>query len=193
MSLLLIFVKNPVKGTVKTRIAKTAGDDEALRIYLELLKHTRNVTRQIEANRWIYYSTSIEDNDGWSIDEFSKKVQVIGDLGHKMQSAFEEGLKTYDKVVIIGSDCPLLTPEIINQAFESLNQHKVVFGPANDGGYYLLGMTEMVDSIFNNKPWSTPLLLDITCKELENQSISYALLEELPDVDHEEDWKKYGW
>ena len=105
-NLLLLFVRNPELGKVKTRLAASVGADKALEIYLQLLQHTRQVTQELPVQKLVYYSDAVDNNDLWPNEQYQKRVQPLGDLGEKMAgafaAAFAEGFKS---VVIIGSDC----------------------------------------------------------------------------------------
>ena len=194
MNHLLIFIKNPIKGEVKTRLAATVGDDEALRIYLELLKHTRNIAAQVDAQRNVFYAHFINEEDEWNRSDFDKHVQINGDLGEKMAAGFEAVFeKKARKAVIIGSDCASLTTDIINTAFAKLDTHDFVIGPADDGGYYLIGMKEFSPEIFQNIEWSTEKVFSQTLDIITNNNKTCGLLPTLSDIDYEEDWIKYGW
>ncbi|MDX5437648.1 MAG: TIGR04282 family arsenosugar biosynthesis glycosyltransferase, partial [Pontibacter sp.] len=117
-----------------------------------------------------------------------KRVQPTGDLGKKMQKAFAAAfLEGYISVVIIGSDCLQLTPDIINRAYKELETHDVVIGPALDGGYYLLGMNCLYPQLFQNKRWSTEHVFPDTIHDLQRLHLSYTLLPHLSDIDHAED------
>ncbi|MEO1435128.1 MAG: TIGR04282 family arsenosugar biosynthesis glycosyltransferase [Bacteroidota bacterium] len=189
---LLIFIKNPEKGKVKTRLARTLGDDQALEIYLRLLKHTRTVSQQVDSKRYLYYSQFINQQDDWSNEAFEKRIQASGNLGNRMEAAFREHLSDHHKVLIIGSDCAQIRSHHLQEAFELLDHHSVVIGPAKDGGYYLLGMNARHDFLFESMPWSQDNLLEQTLKKLKEQSVSYELLSALSDVDTEAEWKAYG-
>ncbi len=190
---LLIFIKNPQKGKVKTRLAQTVGDDEALRIYLELLNYTRTLATQISANRHIYYSHFIDNEDRWITPTFEKHLQQGQDLGLRMSKAFELAFQNSNKVVIIGSDCATLTTTIIEDAFKALDDKDFVIGPAQDGGYYLLGMAQFMPFVFDSVEWSTESVFPKTIENIQNHQKTYTLLPTLSDIDYEEDWKKYGW
>ena len=191
---LLIFIKNPIKGKAKTRLAATVGDDEALRIYKELLRHTRETATDIDANRYLSYSFFIDENDEWSNELFQKSLQISGNLGLKMKTAFEDAFaKGNQKVVAIGSDCASLTTEIVKEAFDKLETHDFVIGPADDGGYYLLGMRTFAPTVFDDVVWSTEQVLPKTIENIQHLNKTYDLLPTLSDIDYEEDWKKYGW
>jgi uncharacterized protein len=190
---LIIFIKNPEKGKVKTRLAATVGDDKALAIYMALMEHTRRIALATEARRLLFYSQQVNYSDPWSNEDFQKALQADGDLGTKMKTAFAIAFQESDKVLIIGSDCASLTPEIIADAFAKLNDNDFVIGPAMDGGYYLLGMRQFESTVFDNIAWSTESVFSDTVKIIERLGKTYALLPELSDIDVEEDWECWGW
>jgi len=190
---LLTFIKNPEKGKVKTRLAKTVGEDKALAIYKSLLAHTRKIALATKAERFLFYSQRINPTDNWSATDFTKLVQADGDLGFKMQEAFRHVFQTHKKVVIIGSDCASLTPAIVEAAFKQLDQHDFVIGPALDGGYYLLGMNAFYPAVFEGIVWSTATVLEETQTIIRSLQKTSYLLPALSDIDYEEDWEKYGW
>lgn len=190
---LIIFIKNPEIGKVKTRLAKTVGNEKALAIYKALMEHTRKIAEALPVNRRLFYSQFINDSDNWSKKKFQKELQIEADLGIKMATAFHNVFKTNEKVVIIGSDCASLTPEIVQTAFDQLDNHSFVIGPAMDGGYYLLGMNKFSPEVFNDIAWSTETVCSTTIERIESLDKTYFLLPELSDIDYEEDWIKYGW
>ena len=190
---LLIFIKNPELGKVKTRLARTVGDERALQIYQALLGHTRKIAMEIDADRLLFYSAFVDQQDEWKADFFDKQIQVAGALGTRMAEAFEGALKDHEAAVIIGSDCASLSVEIVDQAFDALKNHDFVIGPAEDGGYYLIGMKAASPWVFEGIEWSTETVFSETIKKIEAQGQSYALLPTLSDIDFEEDWAKYGW
>ena len=184
-NLLIVFVKNIILGRVKTRLAKTIGDEGAFQIYSELVGITEKETQKVNADRHIYFSDVIISSK-WEGDE--KFVQEGVDLGIRMQNAFLNGFaQGYENILVIGSDLPDISKEVIEVGFEQLNSNDVVFGPADDGGYYLLGMSQMTTSIFESKPWSQSTLLDVTLQELSEQQKSVELLPPLNDIDTFED------
>mgnify|MGYP000521841119 CR=1 FL=1 len=189
--LLLIFTRNPELGKAKTRLAKTVGDETALTIYKFLLDKTKEVTANLSCDKAVYYSVKIRDNDIWNKETYQKYQQKGEDLGIRMQNAFQDSFdKNYDKVLIIGSDLYDLTPAIIENAFDKLNTNDVVIGPAEDGGYYLLGMKKMHAAVFKNKEWGTATVRRDTLKDL--QKVTVHLLEELNDVDVFEDIENHS-
>lgn len=187
---LIIFVKNPIPGSVKTRIAQSVGNDKAVTVYRHLLQHTQQLTRMAPWHRTVYYGDFINPNDGWN--GYEKYQQTGDDLGQRMYQAFQERFRAgATRVVIIGSDCLEITINHLKDAFKALHTHEVVIGPATDGGYYLLGMSRLLPFVFENKPWSQPELFAKTITDLEEQTISYFLLEQLSDIDEWIDYERY--
>ena len=186
---LIVFVRKPEWGKVKTRLAATVGNDVALDIYKELLQHTFNIVKSTPVTKFIYYVNKIEKDDLWNAEGFVKRLQSDTDLGSKMKDAFSEVLNEgYKKAVIIGSDCMDLTTAIIVQAFDLLETKDTVIGPAKDGGYYLLGMKYLSSFIFKDKNWSTSSVYNDTVIDMEANGISFGVLPLLNDVDTEDDW-----
>ncbi len=189
---LIIFIKNPKLGKVKTRIAETAGDHRALEIYQELLSHTQKVTLEVAVDRYLYYAATITDDDMWSSEQFVKRVQSAGDIGDRMSNAILECENT-DKVILIGSDCASITPKHIESAYAELEDHDVVLGPTYDGGYYLIGMKKSCHEIFDGVDWSTEKVLSQSIEKIQAENLTYGLIEKLSDIDYLEDWEKWGW
>lgn len=186
---LIIFTRNPQLGKVKTRLAKTIGDEKALQVYTDLLSHTMNVTIQLTCDKFVFYDERIVNNDGWADNLFYKRKQSGVDLGARMQAAFEQLFEVgYQKCIIIGSDLFDLTANHIQEAFQKLNNADVVLGPAEDGGYYLLGLKKVIPSVFINKHWGTSSVLTDTLKDLENHQVD--CIETLNDIDTFEDLEK---
>ena len=181
-ALLLIFVRNPLRGQVKTRLAATMGPAKALDIYRQLLRHTQQVAAQLSVPKWVYYSDYVPSSDLFSRALFSKKLQRGADLGARMRHAFEEAFAAdYAPVLIIGSDCWTLQLSHLEEALEALRKQPYVLGPAQDGGYYLLGMQHPRPDLFINIDWSTDQVLRQTISRLPTGS--YHLLPQLNDID----------
>lgn len=190
---LLIFIKNPIPGKVKTRLAATLGDERALEIYRHLLEHTRQVSLAFPGERHLFYSHFLDDTDDWNPGEYMKALQTPGDLGLRMETAFRQVFEPGDApTLIIGSDCPLLSSDILQQAVKALETHPLVLGPATDGGYYLLGMRQFIPQLFQNIRWSTEHVAAETLACAASLDLAVAQLPALPDIDYESDWEKYG-
>ncbi|GCC51913.1 glycosyltransferase [Chryseotalea sanaruensis] len=189
-NLLLIFYRNPKLGKVKTRLASTLGNEKALSIYLKLAAHTLNITEGLKADKVVFYSDTVENQDHWLNEKFKKAPQAGKDLGERMLNAFQYGFdQGYNHICIIGTDCLELNTSIIESAFEALDQQDVVIGPAKDGGYYLLGMKKAHSDFFSNKNWSTQTVMHDTLLDTLHLKASVHLLPLLSDVDVEEDLK----
>lgn len=192
---IIIFIKNPELGKVKTRLAKDIGDEAALAIYQELLNITRQATEQVTADKLLFYSSYIDEQDDWLPTSFQKFVQHPStNLGDKMQAAFEQAFSQgYQQVLIVGSDCPELTPALLEQAFDTLIEKDAVVGPSKDGGYYLLGTKKMIKKLFEDKEWSTNSVLNSTINDLKAQNMNYGLLPDLNDVDNYQDLQEFEY
>ncbi len=188
--LLIVFAKNKLFGVVKTRLANSIGPDAAFKVYEKLFQITESETQKFsEVDKQIYFSHEI-DESAWG--EVPKYIQEGKDLGTRMSNAFKAGFKAgYSQIIGIGADLPDLTAELLENAFEEIENHDFVFGPAVDGGYYLVGLNgDKGLYVFENKPWSTAELLKLTKAEIETNGHSLSLLEELNDIDTLEDLEK---
>lgn len=189
---IIIFVRKPELGKVKTRLAKDIGNEKALEIYKELLQHTHDISVGLNCDKFIFYTDSVESNDIWENDIYNKYEQEGETLGDRMFLAFHKVFQLgYKKVIIIGSDCPSLTATIIDEAFERLEIDEIVIGPSTDGGYYLLGMSKLIPELFQHKKWSTNTVLSDTIKETVALKKQCSFLVELTDIDTIEDYQKF--
>ncbi len=185
---LIIFLKNPELGKVKTRLAATIGNEKALELYEQLVSHTLISVKNIMADIFIYFSDNIDENIFEFENHFFRKIQTGKDLGERMSNAFEEVFDLwYDKVLIIGTDCPAINLNLLDDAFDLLNDHDVVIGPATDGGYYLLGSKKFYPELFEHINWSTSTVLDTTIHNCFQNQLAHVLLPQLSDIDDEKD------
>lgn len=183
--LVIVFVKNIKLGKVKTRLAKTIGNQAAFEVYTELVKVTEQATKELDTSICIYFSDAIVDTK-WK--NAYKAVQKGKDLGERMKNAFLKGFENgYERIVLIGSDLPDINATHIQNGLGALENSEVVFGPAEDGGYYLIGMSKMNNNVFQNKPWSQSHLLSETLSELKQNNTTFSTLEVLNDIDTFED------
>ena len=183
--LVIVFVKNIKLGKVKTRLAKTIGNQAAFEVYKELVKVTEEATENLDTDLRIYFSDAIVTTK-W--ERAHKDVQKGNDLGERMNNAFLKGFEDgYERIVLIGSDLPDINANHIQKGLDALEDSEVVFGPAEDGGYYLIGMSKMNHNLFENKPWSQSHLLTETLSELKDNNTTFTTLEVLNDIDTFED------
>jgi uncharacterized protein len=196
-ALVLVFVRGPERGRVKTRLAADIGDDAALAVYQRLGRHTVDAARALgSAVRVRVCHTPDGAGDAvaaWLGDGVEYCGQGEGDLGGRMARAFADAFAGgAERVLIVGSDLPDLTPGLLRDAIAKLDAHPAVLGPARDGGYYLLGLRQPMPSIFRNVPWSTDRVLEVTLERFAAAGIEPAMLPELADVDTADDLP-VGW
>jgi len=139
----------------------------------------------------LFYSDTISQHDAWSSDLFQKHLQSNGDLGDRMERAFEKAFETSSKAIIIGSDCPYITAPIIEEAFAALDKSDVVIGPTYDGGYYMLGMNTLHADLFRKMTWSTDKVFQTTVDRIKKLGLSHWSAPKLSDIDYAEDWEDY--
>lgn len=194
-SALLLFIKNPIPGKTKTRLAGDVGNEMALKMYHKLTDWTREQALGLtDTDRFLYYSNDVTAGDAWSEQDFHKRLQHPGGLGERMLAGFSAAFaQGYDKVVIIGSDCPGIDTAYLSEAFAALDDHDVVIGPALDGGYTLLGMRTLTPTLFQDVAWSTEEVLPTTLARAAAAGRSVRQLKPLSDVDYLKDWLSYGW
>jgi rSAM/selenodomain-associated transferase 1 len=186
----LVFQKNEVLGKVKTRLALGMGDLRALEIYKHLMQSTYSVLEDVSAPVWAYYSDFIPETVNPPIAK--SFVQEGQDLGERMANAFVRSFESgMEKVVLIGTDCPTLQSQHLNEAFEALTDSDLVLGPATDGGYFLIGMKRRSDYLFEGISWSTSQVLSETLNVASQHGLTTTLLQELNDIDTPEDWERY--
>ncbi len=186
--LLLIFTRNPELGKCKTRLAETVGDETALDIYKFLLRHTVSITENLNAAKQVWYSEEIWEDDVWDDAFYDKRLQKGADLGIRMANAFQEGFASgFERICVIGSDMFDLKQNDLEYAFAQLKDNDFVIGPAEDGGYYLLGMKTFKSELFRDKKWGFETVLEDSLDHLKDEKL--IILEERNDVDVYEDIK----
>ncbi len=194
---LIIFAKAPLPGQVKTRLCPPLTPDEAATLHgtfvLDILERSRDAQNRarVAFDRSLCCSPSADHvyfkilgaRHGVGLD-----TQTGVDLGARMLQAFETVFaRGYRRVVTVGTDIPTLSPRLLNEAVEQLDEFDVVLGPALDGGYYLIGLTRVVPELFREVPWSTPEVLPVTQRIATGLNLRVALLAPLRDIDRLED------
>jgi len=190
---LLILLKAPVRGLVKTRLATELGSDAALATYRQLLDGVLRemaVINEVE----LHYAPASEQaliatllKPGWC-----HRPQAEGDLGTRMHQAFAHAFQAgAQRVVMIGTDCPEVNATDIHAAWAALSQHDLVLGPAEDGGYWLIGLKQPQPELFRGIQWSTSSVLAETIARAQQLGLRYQLLHTLSDVDTKADWDAY--
>lgn len=178
---IVIFARWPEAGKVKTRLAGVFGNDGAASIYRRLLDHTLAAAREsglpIELRVTGESQTAFEKafGPGLTVSE-----QGEGDLGDRLA-------RVEPPALVIGSDLPALSPELLRAAAKALASSEVVIGPARDGGYWLIGLRRATPWLFTDMAWSTPAVLPETLARLGAREIVPCLLPELADMDEPAD------
>jgi rSAM/selenodomain-associated transferase 1 len=197
---IIVFTRFPVEGKVKTRLAKNMGNKFAVSFFKACAEHTFKELLKVKETGSELFLFCSEENEielvkQWTENNFNYYSQQGKDLGLKMYNAFNTVFKKgYKKVIIIGTDAPDISMNIIQSAISVLDNCSVVIGPANDGGYYLLGFKSKLVDLFSGIEWSTDSVFDNTIEKLNNSKIKYFMLGELTDIDTMEDlqyWLKH--
>lgn len=189
---LIIFQKNAILGKVKTRLASTIGNNQALEIYKWMTSHTHQLASEIKVDKFLFFSDFIPEHPDEILHGYHFEVQSGANLGERMCNAFAFLFaKGYSNVIIIGTDCPELQVSDLSKAFMALTQNDLVIGPAKDGGYYLLGMSRFFPELFKEIPWSTSKVLELTLDRADESNLDYEFLKILSDIDTFEDWNKF--
>ena len=165
---MMIFLKYPEPGKVKTRIAEVVGDEEAARIYTDLVRLVaRNLAprigKRLSCAMWIVFDPPEKETEvrAWLEPVFGLcperyEPQAQGDLGQRLTAAFAAGFAAgYRKIAAIGTDCVDLDAAVIGKCWHLLHEKDVVFGPAEDGGYYLVALKNECAALFEGVPWSS--------------------------------------
>lgn len=188
MSTILLFLKAPRRGHVKTRLAHHVGSERALKVYRTLVARQWTVLPESACVEVHYtpHDATVEMRNwlGHGVDYYPQSKGDLGArLGHSVQSAFDRGAHT---VTCIGGDCPQLEARHFAEAEAFLDGGQdVVFGPSEDGGYYLIALRLPLAELFADIPWSTRNTLDASLKKAESLSLKVGLLETLYDIDEE--------
>ena len=192
---LIIFARYPVLGKVKTRLASSLGKEFALGFYKECSRH---LFAEIERNQndfftpFLFCSEKDELNKmiDWAGSGFKYYYQEGNDLGERMSNAFNKAFTLgVKKAIIIGTDVPDISNNLITSSFSLLDEKDFVIGPSIDGGYYLLGMKNLNCDLFSGINWSTETVLDHTINRIEKNNFSFAKLKQLHDIDDEQSLK----
>ena len=178
---------------LKTRLIPALGPEGAAHLQRQMTEATISTARSFSTETGIELEVRYEGGSpalmkDWLGQELSFRRQGPGDLGEKMSRAFGEAFAAgRSQVMIIGADCPTLSPAILETGLTALADHDLVLGPASDGGYYLVGLTAPHPQLFRGCPWGNARLLAETMATAEREAITFLLLEELNDVDRPED------
>ena len=189
----IVFAKPPLLGRVKTRLTPELGPESALNAHCEMVDLTLKKVAQLDCSSSLWLSENSQEGASWG-RKYSLPVELqrSGDLGLKMLDAISKTLAASPaKVVLIGSDCPILSQEDIRDAFLWLDQHDVVILPCEDGGYGLIGMKQRHAEVFSRISWGTSKVTSETLDRARNSNLSVKCGREIWDVDDIEGWLRY--
>jgi uncharacterized protein len=193
---LIVFARQPTPGQVKTRLARELGKEAAAGVYARLLHgYLHRLLTDGLVGVEIELSVATKDDVPFfrlAYPELSVRAQAEGDLGTRMHLAFARAFaQGCDEVVLTGSDIPDLGPEWICQAFAMLGRANAVLGPAEDGGYYLIGQRAPGADLFRGIVWSTDQVRAQTEALAHAQGLGIALLPALYDMDITADYHRW--
>lgn len=189
----ILFTRYPVTGKVKTRLIPALGPEGSCALHREMTENTVQTLRDLSSDYPLSIEVRFEGGNGalmeaWLGRDLVFSSQGQGDLGIRMDRAFQEAFRNGNrKVVLIGSDCPGLTPALLQEAFESLSGNDLVLGPCLDGGYYLIGLSLQKAPVFSDISWGGNEVFNRTREKAEAQGLKVAVLERLTDIDRPED------
>jgi len=188
---LAMFVQPPIPGKVKTRLAGVFGERGAAELYRAFVEDTLDLCARVQSAGPVEMALWSAGPLDRSVSEWANQLgvrvqlQPEGDLGTRLGAAFDEGLRSFQRVVIIGSDCPTLPIELIRTAFQALDEASLVLGPSNDGGYYAVGASDRIGPSFEGVRWSTAHALEDTINA--NPERQVAIIPPWYDIDDPED------
>ncbi len=195
-NVLILFVRLPVPGRVKTRLARHIGNVAAARVYQNISEAIIRSVKDNESFDTLFFLDSPEfeaDYRDYMHIHKNLRIQAGSDIGERMAHAFQmvfaEGFK---RAVLVGTDIPALTGEIVTEAFKSLCDHDTVLGEALDGGYYLIGLNSPQDFLFTTIVWSTGTVFEKTVSLLKTHSLTIAFTPRLRDIDTLKDLEDEG-
>ena len=191
MNAVALFLKAPVLGTVKTRLAKSLGEASALLAYRRMVEF---LLGRIGKNGSIHIHYAAESLDPMMV-WLGKDYRYIAQLGDGLGARLTNGMETEfangaNKLIFLGGDCPFVDQETIEKSFIALDSNDVVIGPAVDGGYYLIGMNQNRPELFEGIHWGSETVFAETVKICRSKGLSHWILPEMSDVDDLENWKK---
>jgi len=193
---LIIFTRYPEPGKTKTRLIPALGAEGAANLQFQMTEATMTKAQKLSNMMSLlveirFAGGNLQLMKNWLGADLKYEEQGKGDLGERITrafaSAFEQGINS---VVVIGTDCPSLSTEIMLEAFTKLTESDVIIGPATDGGYYLIGLKKIIPELFQGINWGTSEVLSKTVATAENLNLVIDYLPELSDIDRPEDLEK---
>jgi hypothetical protein len=191
-----LFVRVPVPGRVKTRLATDLGNEGACNLYRAMVTDILSNITSCGLPLFLFHDGK-EDSElpkEWSKESFKVLAQQSGSIGERMAAAFEYCFaENIAQVILVGSDIPGLDSRIILEASAALESHDAAIAPAADGGYCLVAFKQQTftSAVFRNIPWSTDQVLRVTLERCNEYKLAVMLLKTLQDIDTIDDLKAY--
>ena len=190
---IIVFTRYPEAGSVKTRLAPVLGAHGAADLHRQMTEHIVARVRRICESRGVLFEVRYDGQsriamNRWLGHAITYRKQESADLGERMNAAFRQAFYGgSERVLLIGSDCPGITGDLLERGLDALGDRDAVFGPAADGGYYLVGLKRMCPELFSDMTWGTSDVLERTLERASAMNLSLCLLDRLHDVDRPED------
>ncbi len=197
---LIVFTRYPEPGKTKTRMIPALGAEGAANLQRQLTEHTLKQVKKLQSIRSVSLEFHFAGGNQqlmkeWLGENLTYYPQQTGDLGERMHSAFAQAFAAgINRVVTIGIDCPDIDESLLNQAFELLKQKDLVLGSAEDGGYYLMGLSRLIPELFVGIDWGSDRVSRQTTNIAKKLGLEFDYLTTLNDIDRPEDlyiWEKY--
>lgn len=205
---LIVFTRYPEPGRAKTRLISVLGREGAAELQRRMTEHTMRAIGALMGRRPLALEVRFDGGrvagspvgEGlmrkWLGAGVRYRHQGAGDLGERMARAFDETFEERtERAVIVGCDCPGITADLLERAFDALRGNELVLGPAGDGGYYLIGLRRRQPRLFAGIPWGTGAVLERTLAAARGLGLSVRLLDVLDDVDRPDDlpvWRRFA-
>lgn len=190
---LILFTRYPIAGQTKTRLIPYLGAEQAADLQRKMTEFIVDTTRPLQIRDRLslevhFAGGSLRQMQRWLGPKLAYRPQQGCNLGDRLHHAFSQGFQAdAERIVVIGSDCPAISAHHLEQAFHQLKSHDLVLGPAQDGGYYLVGLSRSCAELFQNIAWGTERVFNQTAKTATQLNLSWTTLETLCDVDRPED------
>ncbi|MDQ3698377.1 MAG: TIGR04282 family arsenosugar biosynthesis glycosyltransferase [Gemmatimonadota bacterium] len=192
---LVVFARAPQLGRVKTRIAAELGASEALAAYVQLAERTVTTALTVRGCECVIAFTPPDELAAmrrWFGEGVDYESQCSGDLGARMAHAIERRVTAgAERVILVGTDCPGLDAPLLEDAFDALERADVVIGPAEDGGYYLIGTRRLHSALFAGIPWGSSRVLGNSLAAARAADLTVHTLRRLADIDTAADWHRW--
>ena len=190
MTCVVVYGREPIAGRAKTRLAASIGDEAAADLYRVLL--ARSIHEAVSTGFHVVLALSGKPGVAWQPPSgVALEIQRGVDLGERLRNTFDRCFSEgWSRVIVVGSDCPAMTADHIRSAATALERSDAVVGPAEDGGYWLIGQRTPGTDRFTGIPWSSDATMEATRNRLRDAGVSWSEVERLSDVDTIEDLRR---